>query len=82
MVFDTVARYYQEFQAEDGMNAALPHVVISNLEHDSVDITARKMEEQGKIGKYYDVAWTDVYFVLRCLLQDLTSSKILSLSWY
>ena len=51
MVFDTVTRYYQELQTEDGVNATLPHMVISNMEHDSVDITARKMEEQGKIGK-------------------------------
>ena len=51
MVFDSVARYHQELQVEDGVEASqLPHVVISNMEHDSVDLTARKMAEQGRIG--------------------------------
>ena len=55
MVFDSVARYHQELQVEDGVEASqLPHVVISNMEHDSVDLTARKMAEQGRIGMY---AW-------------------------
>ena len=53
MVFDSVARYYAELHAEDGGQGSLPHVIISNLEHDSVDLTARKMEEQGRIGEYY-----------------------------
>ena len=51
MVFDSVARYYQELHAVDGEHSSLPHVIISNLEHDSVDLTARKMEELERIGK-------------------------------
>lgn len=51
MVMDTVARHYQLVRSEDGKNHSLPHVVISNLEHDSVDVTARKMEELGRIGE-------------------------------
>lgn len=50
MVFDTVARHYQDLHASDGEPQSLPHFVISNLEHDSVDLTAKKMEELGKIG--------------------------------
>jgi cysteine sulfinate desulfinase/cysteine desulfurase-like protein len=52
MVFDSVARYYAELHAEDGGRGSLPHIIISNLEHDSVDITARKMQQQGRIGEY------------------------------
>lgn len=52
MVFDSVARYYAELHAEDGGQGSLPHVIISNLEHDSVDLTTRKMEEMGRVGKY------------------------------
>ena len=51
MVFDSVARYYRELQAEDGGPSSLPHIIISNLEHDSVDLTVRKMEEMGRIGE-------------------------------
>ena len=58
MVFDSVARYYAELHAEDGGQSSLPHVIISNLAHDSVDITARKMEQQGRIGEYYFVSWS------------------------
>lgn len=58
MVFDSVARYYGELHAEDSGQSSLPHIIISNLEHDSVDITARKMEQQGRIGEYYFISWS------------------------
>ena len=58
MVFDSVSRYYRELHAEDGVHCSLPHVVISNLEHDSVDLTAEKMKELGKIGQYLHVLYT------------------------
>lgn len=51
MVFDSVARYYRELHAEDIGPNSLPHIIISNLEHDSVELTARKMEEMGMIGE-------------------------------
>ena len=50
MVFDSVARYYTDLHAEDSGRGSLPHIITTNLEHDSVDLTARKMEEQGRIG--------------------------------
>ena len=52
MVFDTVARHYHQLHASDKGQGSLPHVVITNLEHDSVDLTARKMAEMGRIGKW------------------------------
>lgn len=58
MVFDSVARYYAKVHAEDGGRGSLPHVIISNLEHDSVELTARKMEEQGRIGECYYALWS------------------------
>ena len=51
MVFDSVARYYTDLHAEDSGQGSLPHIITTNLEHDSVDLTARKMEEQGRIGQ-------------------------------
>ena len=30
---------------------AIPHLVISNVEHECVAITAEKLKEEGKIGK-------------------------------
>ena len=52
MVFDTVARHYQDLHASDGESQSIPHFIISNLEHDSVDLTAKKMEELGRIGMW------------------------------
>ena len=44
MVFDSIARHYRNTRGE------MPHVVVSNIEHDSVSLTVQKMQEQGKIG--------------------------------
>ena len=58
MVFDSTARYFFDHvrsDSEGGRSASgeggRPHVVITNLEHDSVSLTVQKMEEQRKIGK-------------------------------
>ena len=61
MVFDTVARHYQDLRASDGAPRSLPHVIISNLEHDSVDLTAKKMEELGRIGMWPNTTLALVY---------------------
>lgn len=63
MVFNTVARYYQQFCAVDGMCKSLPHIIISNLEHDSVDLTVRKMEELGRIGMCHTLASLSPYCI-------------------
>ena len=41
----------QHFQQTLGEKAGKPHIVINNLEHNSVTLTVRKLEEQGKIGE-------------------------------
>lgn len=47
MVFYSVARYYSECV----FNTGLPHIIISNLEHDSVDLTVREMVDRKLIGE-------------------------------
>ena len=62
MVFDSIAKHHH-YQCG---SQSLPHVIISNLEHDSVELTAREMEKNGRIGicvcEYSDV------FVCACAL--------------
>ena len=56
MVFDSAARHFDRVRSEagggegGGGEGGRPHVIITNLEHDSVSLTVQKMEEQGKIG--------------------------------
>ena len=52
MVFDSAARHFFDHVKSEGGGGegGRPHVVITNLEHDSVSLTVQKMEEQGKIG--------------------------------
>lgn len=33
-----------------GVGNSLPHVIISNLEHDSIDLAAKKLQKLGYIG--------------------------------
>ncbi len=46
MVLDSVLRHYSSTS-----DSSLPHVVISNLEHDSIDLTVRELESRGKLGE-------------------------------
>ena len=64
MVFDTVARHYQDLHASDPEPRSLPHFIISNLEHDSVDLTARKMEELERIGMWPNTSTVDVHSIM------------------
>ena len=48
MVLHSVVRHFQQ---TFGGGVGKPHVIISNLEHDSVHITVHKMEEEGKLGE-------------------------------
>ena len=41
----------QHFQQTLGEQAGKPHIIINNLEHNSVTLTVRNLEEQGKIGE-------------------------------
>ena len=41
----------QHFQQTLGEKAGKPHIIINNLEHNSVTLTVRNLEEQGKIGE-------------------------------
>ena len=41
----------QHFQRTLGEQAGKPHIIINNLEHNSVTLTVRNLEEQGKIGE-------------------------------
>ena len=41
----------QHFQQTLGEKAGRPHIIINNLEHNSVTLTVRNLEEQGKIGE-------------------------------
>lgn len=53
MVFNTVVRHYRQLEAVDGRQTnSLPHIITTNLEHDSVDLTVRKMKEHGEIGTF------------------------------
>ena len=47
MVFYSVARHYSEHVS----NTGLPHIIISNLEHDSVDLTIREMVDRKQVGE-------------------------------
>ena len=47
MVFDSVVRYFTA--KNDGVKH--PHVIITNLEHDSISMTVQKMQEQNKTGE-------------------------------
>ena len=46
MVLDSVLRHCSTMS-----DSSLPHVVISNLEHDSIELTVRELETRGKIGE-------------------------------
>ena len=41
----------KHFQQTSGEKAGKPHIIINNLEHNSVTLTVRNLEEQGKIGE-------------------------------
>ena len=41
----------QHFQQTLGEQAGRPHIIINNLEHNSVTLTVRNLEGQGKIGE-------------------------------
>ena len=41
----------QHLQRTLGEQAGKPHIIINNLEHNSVTLTVRNLEEQGKIGE-------------------------------
>ena len=52
MVLRSVARYWNELNSKGcvAVGGARPHYIISQLEHDSVQLCARAMEEEGLIG--------------------------------
>ena len=48
MVFHSVVQHFQQtFEGTVGK----PHIIISNLEHDSVCLPVHRMEEEGKLGE-------------------------------
>lgn len=54
MVFDSVMRFWRDSVSgrEGGDIERRPHVIISNLEHDSIAKTARRLEKDGLAGIY------------------------------
>ena len=57
MVFHLVV---QHFQQTFGGTVGKPHIIIRNLEHDSVCLPVHKMEEEGKVGEKMErMEWGD-----------------------
>ena len=48
MVIHSAVQHYQQTLGEQ---AGRPHIIINYLEHNSVTLTVRNLEEQGKIGE-------------------------------
>ena len=52
MVFDSVIRYWNDLSREGGVaSEGKPHIIISNLEHDSVVLCVRRLEKEGRVGE-------------------------------
>ena len=53
LVFHSVTQYWNVLSKEGGVvgGVARPHIITSNLEHDSVQLCVRKMEAEGQIGQ-------------------------------
>lgn len=52
MVLDSILRYWRDPSRQDGVVAkGRPHVITSNLEHDSVIVCVRRWEKEGHIGE-------------------------------
>lgn len=52
MVLDSVIRYWRDPSRQDGVVAeGKPHVITSNLEHDSVIVCVKRLEKEGHIGE-------------------------------
>ncbi len=71
MVFDSVARHYTAhgYGVSGGGGAATPlrpHVITTNMEHDSVSLMVKHMEEKGLIGE----VWMD-YLLVPWVLEQM-----------
>ena len=52
MVFDSAIRYWSDQSRRGGMTIERkPHIITTNLEHDSVDLCVRRLEEEGHVGE-------------------------------
>ena len=52
MVFDSAIRYWNDQSRLGGVaTEGKPHIITSNLEHDSVDLCVRRLEEEGHAGE-------------------------------
>lgn len=52
MVLDSVLCYWRDPSRQDGVVAeGKPHVITSNLEHDSVIVCVKRLEKEGHIGE-------------------------------
>ena len=73
-MFHSVARWYYSSHAcsntsvsGNGARPALPHFIVSNLEHDSVTSAVSHMQQQGLIGWYF-IPVCSVSVLLRILI--------------
>ena len=52
MVLDSAIRYWNDQSRRGGVAIERkPHIIITNLEHDSVDLCVRRLEEEGHAGE-------------------------------
>ena len=52
MVFDSAIRYWNDRSSQGGVaTVGKPHIITTNLEHDSVDLCVRRHREEGHAGE-------------------------------
>ena len=52
MVFDSAIRYWNDQLRRGGvLTEGKPHMITTNLEHDSVDLCVRRHQEEGHAGE-------------------------------
>lgn len=69
MVFDSIVRYWNDPARTDGVTVeGKPHIITSNLEHDSVVLCLKRLEKEGHAGEWLNHL-QEVWRSVPCILQ-------------